>query len=82
MKLKRSYKQLFYIAILIFIIKKTFYGSNKKNRKEKYHYKRDKLSLLDQPANLNFNKKELFTKHCFISFLFFWRLKRNSEDNL
>ena len=62
MKLKRSYKQLFYITIVIFIIKKTFYGSNKKHVKEKYHDKSDKLSLLDQPANLIFNKKELFTK--------------------
>ena len=62
MKLKRSYKQLFYIAIVIFIIKKTFYGSNKKPVKEKYHDKNDKLSLLDQPANLMFNKKELLTK--------------------
>ena len=64
MKLKRSYKQLFYIAIVIFIIMKTFYGSNKKHFSEKHHDKNDKndkLSLLDQPANPSFNKKEFFT---------------------
>ena len=62
MKLQRSYKQLFYIAIVIFIIKKTFYGAINRHVREKYHDKSDKLSLLDQPVNLKFNKKELFTK--------------------
>ena len=62
MKLKRSSKQLFYIAIVIFIIKKTFYGANKRHVKEKYHDKSDNLSLLDQPANTTFNKKALFTE--------------------
>ena len=63
MKLKRSYKQLFCIAIVILIIKKSFYGSNKRHFREKHHDKSEKLSLLDQPANPSFNEKELFTKN-------------------
>ena len=60
MKLKRSYKQLFYVALLIFVLKKTYYGSKERNVKKKDHEKSEKLSLLDQPVNQTFNKQELY----------------------
>ena len=51
---------MFYVALVIFLIKKTFYGSKKRHFKEKNHDKSEKLSLLDQPVNQTFNKQELY----------------------
>ena len=56
MKLYRTYKQLFYITLLIIVIREVFKGS--KSRNNKYRNNEENKSLLDQPVDKLYNKKE------------------------
>ena len=60
MKKKLSYKNLLYFALVMLIMKKTFYGS-KKIIEYKYNERNNKLPLMEQTVNKIFNKQELLT---------------------
>ena len=60
MKKKLSYKNLLYFALVMLIMRKTFYGS-KEIIEYKYNERNNKLPLMEQTVNKIFNKQELLT---------------------